>query len=79
MSKLLKGWAEYFTTHSSNCDYDFIELFVDSLMMVLMVVQVFQQKYLNTKSTRGDVILLILKLITPFYALFVFVVNMECM
>ena len=55
-------------------------------MMVLITAQVaVGNKYLRTTTIRlkstpvGDLILLILKLITPFYALFVFVVNMECM
>ncbi len=79
MSQLLAGWSQYFTTHSSSCDYDTLELLVDSFMVALMIVQVIVQRHFMVKGSKGDPILLILKLLTPFYACFVFVVNMECM
>ena len=79
MSQLLSGWSEYFTTHSSSCDYSVMDLSVDSLMMGLIIAQVIGQRYFMTKKSRGDPILMILKLITPLYACFVFVINMECL
>ncbi len=48
-------------------------------MVGLMLGQVAGQRHFMAKGSKGDPILLILKLVTPVYACFVFVVNMECM
>ncbi len=45
MSSLLFGWSDYFTTHSANCDYDVPDLAIDSVMVILMILQIICQKY----------------------------------
>ena len=50
------------------------------MMILLIVVQVLGQKwFMERKENKGDPILLLIKFVTPSYAFFVFVVNMECL
>lgn len=91
MSSLLDGWAKYFTTHSSQCDFDLVDLGIDSVMVGLVVGQMLCQRYFfgrkegmkhgmkHGEDMKDDPLLMLLRLVTPIYALIVFLVNMECL
>jgi hypothetical protein len=75
MTKLLTGWSQYFVTHSDQCDYGLTLLIIDTIMIALVVIQVIMQPYfVNDKTKTWNPILMILKIISPLYALYVFLI-----
>ena len=76
--KLLYGWAKYFMTHTAECDYNLTNVLLDTFMVGLIIAQLLMQKnFVDVKaSVKKDPILLFLKLVTPLYAFYIFVVEM---
>ena len=76
--KLLYGWAKYFMTHTSQCDYNLKNVIIDTFMVGLIFTQLLMQKKFADikKKVKKDPILLFLKFITPFYAFYIFVIEM---
>lgn len=76
--KLLSGWANYFITHTAQCDYDLSNVITDTFMVGLIICQLLMQKHFVDIKTKlkKDPILLFIKFITPLYAFYIFVIQM---